>query len=332
MYAPKVSIIIPTKELSKNLLECINHCNALNYSSYEIIVLPDDKILSEDIPDNVLVIPTGSKPPSIKRDIAIPHTKGEILAFIDDDAYPREDWLTNAVVHFQDNNVAAIGGPAVTPDQDNIRQKAGGHVLSSSLGSGSNSYRYTPKKMREVDDYPTCNLFVRKTVMEKLGGFDTKYWPGEDTKLCLEITKRLKMTILYVPNVVVYHHRRELFKPHLKQIWNYAIHRGYFVKKFPETSFRISYFIPSLLVVGFVIGIPLIIANYVLRISLTIVGYNLSLIFALLIAFYLVMTLITAVKTKNWKISVFVIIGIVLTHTYYGIGFIRGLLARRLKH
>ena len=320
MKEPNFSIVIPTREPSKNLSECLDHCIALDYASYEIIVLPDHEISLEDVQNNVRVIPTDSIPPSAKRDLAIPHAKGEILAFIDDDAYPRKDWLRNAATYFEDANVAAVGGPAVTPDHDNIRQKASGYVLASSLGSGINSYRYTPKKKREVDDYPTCNLLVRKSVLKELGGFDTNYWPGEDTKLCFEIIKKLKMKILYVPDVLVYHHRRELFRPHLKQIWSYAVHRGFFAKKFPETSLRLSYFLPSILVAGLAFGIPLSIANH-----------DISTLFAFPVFAYLLMALIPAVKTKSLRMAILVFLGIIFTHICYGMGFLRGLLARRLK-
>ncbi len=206
------------------------------------------------LPVPVFIIPTGPLSPAHKRDIGLASAKGEIIAFIDDDAYPVKDWLKNALAHFSDNNVAAVGGPAVTPPCDNLRQAASGAVYSSVLVSGKFVYRYLPKAMREVDDYPSCNFLVKKSVMTELGGFNTSFWPGEDTKLCLEITKRLGKRIVYDPAVLVYHHRRQLFLPHLKQIANYALHRGYFVKKYPETSLKLAYFIPSMFIFAVVLG------------------------------------------------------------------------------
>jgi glycosyltransferase involved in cell wall biosynthesis len=66
----------------------------------------------------ISIIPTGPLKPSDKRDIALKHAKGQILAFLDDDAYPVKEWLKAALVNFSDPEVAAVGGPAVTPLND----------------------------------------------------------------------------------------------------------------------------------------------------------------------------------------------------------------------
>ena len=314
------TIVIPIKNLGEHLYESLKHCLTLDYPFYEIIVLPDNEAELPVSANNVRVIPTGSIPPSQKRDLAISHACGNVLAFIDDDAYPRRDWLKNAAPYFEDENVASVGGPAVTPSSDNVWQRASGHILSSRIGSGPHFYRYTPGRMREVDDYPTCNLLVRKSVLERVGGFDTKYWPGEDTKLCLEITKKLGMKILYVPDVLVYHHRRPVFRPLLRQIWNYSVHRGFFAKKFPETSLRFSYFLPSILVIVFVLG-PL----------LTVIIPQIGITFISLVATYMGVNLISALRTKDLKAMILVFLGVILTHVCYGLGFPRGLLAKELK-
>ena len=245
MDSPFISIIIPVKDNNPYLEECITHCRKLDYSEYEIIVLPDEEISQRW--EDVIVVSTGPVGPAEKRDIGTEKSQGEILAFLDDDAFPSRRWLKSAVNHFQNKEIAAVGGPAVTPGKDSLRQKASGLVYSSLLGGGTYVYRYIPKEVREVDDYPTCNLLVRKIILEKLGGFKSLFWPGEDTVLCLSITGKLKKKIVYDPEVLVYHHRRRLFIPHLRQVENYALHRGYFVKKFPETSFKLSYFLPSIL-------------------------------------------------------------------------------------
>ncbi len=253
----KVSIIIPVKAPNKNLENCIHHCLKLNYPDFEIIVLPDYPIKLSF--SNLAVVPTGTVGPSEKRDKALTSSKGEILAFLDDDAFPMKEWLSNAVKYFGNKKVAAVGGPAVTPSSDSLLQKASGLVYSSFLGGGSIAYRYIPKSQREVDDYPSCNFLVRKSVMEEVGGFNCKFWPGEDTKLCKEITNDLNMKIVYAPDVLVYHHRRPLFIPHLKQVWSYAAHRGYFIKRFPETSLRLTYFLPSIFVLSSIFGLFLFI-------------------------------------------------------------------------
>ncbi|MCG2706379.1 MAG: glycosyltransferase, partial [Candidatus Omnitrophica bacterium] len=259
-----VSIIIAVKTWQNNLEECINKCRELDFSDFEILILPDTtpKGLSPSSLNQsqnkgtvpIKIIPTGSVSPAYKRDLALSYAKGEILALLDDDAYPHQGWLKCALENFKDQDIAAVGGPAITPQGDNFKQRASGLVYSSSLASGKFTYRYLPKRRRYVDDYPSCNFLVRKSIMQELGGFKTSFWPGEDTKLCLDITHKLGKKIIYDPRVLVCHHRRPLFLPHLKQVASYALHRGYFVKKLPETSLRISYFLPSILLIGLFLG------------------------------------------------------------------------------
>jgi len=187
---PKVSVIIPFGGKSDYIEETLRYLSRVEYPDYEVILLPDKPFSSGD---DVKVVPTGPVGPAAKRDMALAYAEGEILAFLDDDAYPERDWLKNAVKYFEDPEVAAIGGPAVTPPNDGLLQKASGYVYPSLLGGGHYAYRYIPQKMREIDDYPICNLFVRKLFLEQLGGFDTSFWPGEDTKFCL-VKERLQET------------------------------------------------------------------------------------------------------------------------------------------
>ncbi len=298
---PMVSIIITAGKSSAYLEESIQQCLRLNYPSFEIIALPDESPSPCPLPqgrgesdlsacpqaeslkgnnalnsfglgtdrniegDIVKIIPTGKINPAAKRDIGAEAARGEILAFLDDDAYPSNNWLLNAVRNFADPEVAAVGGPAITPESDGLLQQAGGIVYISWLVSGPYVYRYMPKSFRYVEDYPTCNFLVRRQDFQQAGGFDTKFWPGEDTFFCLKLVKQLERKIVYDPDVEVYHHRRALFEGHLRQIRNYARHRGYFAKRFPETSCKPAYFVPSLFVLTLAtgwltLGMPLLVA------------------------------------------------------------------------
>jgi len=99
----------------------------------------------EEEGEGITIIPTGPVGPPRKRDIGAREAKGDIIAFIDDDAYPQADWLKNAVRNFSDDTVAAVGGPASNAPSDNFRQKAGGDVLSGWMVGGVHLYRMLPK-------------------------------------------------------------------------------------------------------------------------------------------------------------------------------------------
>jgi GT2 family glycosyltransferase len=318
----KVSIIIPLKNVNPYINESVGACLALDYADFEVIVLPDDQSGGFDYADDpkVRVLPTGPIGPSEKRDIGAREAAGTILAFIDDDAYPVKEWLSAAVRHFENPDVAAVGGPGVTPDSDAPHQQASGLVYESLMASGNCAYRYRPMQERYVDDYPSCNFIIRKDVFEQVGGFDSAFYPGEDTVLCLKVTKQLKKKIVYEPGAVVYHHRRALFAGHLKQVANYAVHRGYFVRKFPQTSLRPAYFIPTFFVVGVVLG-PLFFLINTLYLQ----------IYFGIIFIYLFCAVFCSFPAKNAQGVLLVFLGIIATNVTYGIMFLKGLFAQKLK-
>ncbi len=228
------SIIIPVRIKNKYVEETLDFLKKQSYKKFEILVITD-KISKKSNP-------------SFKRNLGASMAKGEYLAFLDDDSYPHKDWLKNSLKYLNKNdNLCGVCGPCLTPSNNNYKQVASGLVWSSLMGSGgAGVYRNSIRSKRYVDDYPTVNLIIKKNDFNKVKGFDEKYWPGEDTILCLKLTSDLNKKILYSPDIIVYHHRREAIIPHLQQITRYAKHRGLFAKKFPKTSLRIGYLIPSL--------------------------------------------------------------------------------------
>jgi len=316
-YQPMVSVVIAVKNDNPYLRQSVEETLKQTYPNFEIIVLPDAPI--EGFDERVRIIPTGNELPAIKRNIGAKESLGEIIAFLDDDSYPVGRWLEELAANFADKEIGGVGGPAATPPEDTFWQKVSGAVYSSFAASGSYRYRYIYDRRREVDDYPTCNLAVRKSVFEDAKGFQTNYWPGEDTELCLTITKRLMEKIVYDPLVQVNHHRRSLWKGHFKQVTQYALHRGFFVKKFPETSRLPSYFIPTIFTFGAAIGwltyfccMPL----FYLYIAVLILYF-----FFVLAGSFL----------SHPRLTVFTMLGTVLTHFAYGIYFFLGLMAPRLS-
>lgn len=336
MSPPFVSIIIPVKEINDFIREAVPKHRSLDYPNFEVLILPD-KSQGEDLGSEVRIIPTYPKTgPADKRDIGVRKARGEILAFTDDNAYPRSDWLKNAVRFFEDPQVAAVCGPGITPPSDSTFQRAGGWVSASLLGTGPEAcYRFFPGKRREVDDYPSMNLIVRRTDFEAAGGFDSHFWPGEDTKLCLDLTKRLGKKIIYDPEIVVYHHRRPLLIPHLRQFGRYGLHRGHFARILPATSRRLGYIIPALFVLG-LLGVPVF--SFLLSTGdnqqLTISRWFLF-VYSLVLGLYFILLLTTAAwaysQERDWKVALLVIPGIFLTHVWNGLRFVQGFFSRELK-
>jgi cellulose synthase/poly-beta-1,6-N-acetylglucosamine synthase-like glycosyltransferase len=288
----------------------------LDYKNFEVILLPDEA--TENL-EGTKIISTGPVTPGKKRNIGIANSAGEICAFIDSDAYPRRDWLKNAVKNLEDPEIAAVGGPGLTPEGDSLMQKAGGLVLSSFM-VGSLSKRYDSKNACVSDDIHSCNFVARKSVLADAGGWNEKYWPGEDTLICRAI-KSLGKKSIEAPDVVVYHHRHSLFKPHLKQVSRFGEHRGFFVKKFPENSVKLTYFLPTLLIFSLIIGMIL---------SMVFPLFAYVMLFG--VSTYLFLGLSAAImQVKNPRLLLSVWLGIIATHVVYGFFFLSGIVKRDLS-
>lgn len=243
-------IIVDYKHDTKYLTELLSAVEQQTHKNFEVIIIHDLQVKLPKYKWLKLVCLNKKVGPADKRDLGAKMAKGEILAFLDDDAYPSPEWLDNIICNFEDVEIAGVGGPGVTPPYVGFLEQASGWVSASPLGAGPYTYRFLPGGKQNVDDYPSMNLSVRKSDFDKIGGFDSNYWPGEDTKLCLDLVKTIGKKIVYEPKAVVYHHRRPLWIPHIRQNGNYGLHRGYFAKVLPETSLRISYFLPSMMVMG----------------------------------------------------------------------------------
>ncbi len=300
MNSPFFSIIIPVKSENSFLIETRQKLQKQLYKEYELLVITD-KI---------------SNNPCIKRNYGAKIAKGDYLCFLDDDSYPDKNWLLNIKKQIKLHpDYGAFCGPALTPPTDNIWQQASGQVWSSIMGSGgAGLYRSQISSPRFVNDYPTVNFIVKKTVFNKIGGFNQKYWPGEDTIFCLDLTN-LKEKIYYHPSIIVYHHRREVIKEHLAQTNRYAMHRGHFARIFPQNSLKLGYLTPSIFLI-YLISLPL--HKFFIPLYL-----------------YIILLLITQInvlfKTKNILLSFISIFSIFITHITYGFLFIKGYFSPDLK-
>ncbi len=186
---PFISIVIPSRQLNKYLLdENFPAINNLSYNKFEAIVLTSEssknmKVLLKKYPWLKIISTKQEMKPAEKRNLGVKIARGEIVAFIDDDAYPSKNWLSKSVSLFNSSKIVAVCGPGVLPKITNLWEKIFDEVLKSWIGSGGYSYRFTKQKKRFIDDYPSMNFLIKKSVFSKLEGFNNDYWPGEDSKL-----------------------------------------------------------------------------------------------------------------------------------------------------
>lgn len=317
------SVIIPVKAINSYLQESIPIVLRLDYEAFEVIVLPNELPAGQlplwiDDP-RVSIVPTGPVSPAIKRDLGAEKARFDHLAFLDDDAYPQGDWLQMAEKAFHETRASAIGGPGITPPGAPLFEQASGLFFETKIGGGGMDYRYRPgNKAFSVDDYPTVNFLIEKKAFLAVGGFDNAYWPGEDTKLCLDLVKA-GYTIWYCPDVVVFHHRRPNLLRHLAQVGNYGRHRGHFARVLPETSARPAYFVPSLFLVG---TVGLVALGFVNPVSWNVYA-------VLMVVYFGVAAVDVFSRTGNVAVGILTILTIFCSHLVYGLMFLKGLLTRQ---
>ncbi len=311
---PFFSIVIPVRKIGQYVLDHIPKLLDLSYKNFEIIIVSEAKE-TYTFP-NTTILKVDRVNPATKRNVGAQAARGDIVAFIDDDAYPVADWLDHAIPYFENPDICAVAGPQLAPKESTFKQMVSGFVYA--LGAGSQKYVYTKDKFQYIVDYPTCNLLVRKKDFESIKGFNTYYWGGEDTKLCYDLTQKLKKKMVYDPNVIVYHHRRKTYQDHLRQTYMWSLYRGYFSRKFPETSRKLVYFLPLIFYVGVLLG------------PLTFMLHNsFKTFYFVVLALYALYSIFTAAKTKSFAYFIPVLFLLIATHMTYAYGVFAGILRNK---
>lgn len=216
---PKISVIICTYKGSETLVECLNSVTSIDYPDYEVILVNDGKDLrvaelSEEY-NTVRHIASEHVGLSTARNLGARAASGEILAYTDDDCIVEPDWLRWIAHQFQQSpSIGCVGGPNIPPPPETRRQACiaaspGGpaHVLLSDT---------------TAEHLPGCNLTVRKSVFEEVGGFDRTFWAaGDDVDFCWRILDA-GYDLAFQPSAFVWHHRRFTLPAYLKQQIGYG--------------------------------------------------------------------------------------------------------------
>lgn len=170
------------------------------------------------------------------RNLGVQKAKGDFIAFVDGDAIPESDWLGNIKIVFDchDNKVAGVGGPDLLPADSSDKEACIGLVMTSPLARGGRFNPSTQHTLSEeeqsVGHIPTCNLCLRKTVLDEMNGFDESFVKGQDLELNHRI-KKAGYTLLYSPSVRVVHYRKTSFRSFARQIFKWAKAKVAIIKK-----------------------------------------------------------------------------------------------------
>ena len=223
----KISIVIPTKNNGDILEKCLSSIKNQDYpkDKYEVIIVDghstDDTVeIAKKYGCKIAYEDVGTRGGACN--IGVKNAKGEFIAFTDGDCVVPKDWLRNLIKHFNDKNIASVGGPNITPEEDTEFAKCIGVVLTFLSKPGSR-YGLVADKVIETFHNPGCNVAYRKDVIEEVGWFNEKIY-CEDEEIDYRI-KKLGYKMLYIPNASVFHYRKLSWKRFMKQAYIYAIGR-----------------------------------------------------------------------------------------------------------
>lgn len=140
---------------------------------------------------NVRVLPNAqTKGLSGARNTGVLAARGDVVAFLDDDARARPDWYRISAAHYVDPDVLGVGGYA-TPIWPGERPPWMPAEFDWVVGC---SYVGQPTVVAPVRNFIGCNMSVRREVFEMVGGFSSTIGrvgttPAgcEETELCIRI-------------------------------------------------------------------------------------------------------------------------------------------------
>ena len=142
------------------------------------------------------------------RNIALKHATGEIIAFVDDDAFAHAGWLAGLLAAYTSPEIGAVGGRALNNNPGEETQGIDRIGKLTPYGSLEGYFAADPGKTISVDHIIGCNMSFRREVLARLGGFREDF-PGisgvcEDSDMSLRVRK-LGYTILFTPAAVLDH-------------------------------------------------------------------------------------------------------------------------------
>lgn len=320
MEKPYISIIIPTWRESKVLNRCLSSLLVQDYpqDKFEIILVSKENLAIKNKKTKAIKIENNLNHAEM-RNIGVSKSRGEIIAFCDDDCVLPPNWLSTAAAYFTQNKADLIGGPAVPPKKAPFAYRIGGYLSGSRFTVGFAASRHRklyPEKEANEFDLILANNFIRKGVFAKFGGFDKNQVPCEENFLYAKV-KNNDYKLLYSPKIACLHPAKPIFLPWATKVFFYATGRGLLIARALET-FHIQYLIPTF----FIFSLPL----------LAILSPFSLLAFSYLLAIILVYTFLTLTNAlyiflkfeKNPTILVVAPIATFTIHGAYGLGFLNG--------
>ncbi len=226
---PRVSVVVCSYNGARTIRDTLEGLARLAYPDYEVIVVDDGSTdatprIAAQYP--VRLISTANRGLSAARNTGWQQATGEIVAYIDDDAWPDPHWLQFLAWRFIKDDFAGVGGPNIAPPGDGpvadcVANAPGGpvHVLLTDT---------------EAEHIPGCNMAFRRDALAAIGGFDPRYRAaGDDVDLCWRLQAR-GGRIGFHAGAMDWHHRRNSVRLYWRQQVGYGKAEALLEEKWPE--------------------------------------------------------------------------------------------------
>jgi ABC-type multidrug transport system fused ATPase/permease subunit/GT2 family glycosyltransferase len=226
---PRVSVVVCVHNGASTIRECLEALRHLDYPDYEVLVVDDgstDATSSLAAEYDVRLFKTDNRGLGAARNLGIEAATGEIVAFVDGDAYPDPQWLRYLAHSFVTTDYVGVGGPNLSPVGDSLVaecvDRSPGNPVTVLLTD------------QEAEHIPGCNMAYRKASLQAIGCFDPRFRvAGDDVDICWRLRER-GWTLGYNPAAFVWHHRRSTLFAYWKQQKGYGKAEALLERKWPE--------------------------------------------------------------------------------------------------
>ena len=233
---PKISVVIPT--LGRDTLIATVESVLATSPGDDIGVLVVGKLGSGSVASklseltaahsNIRQLPVSfeSGDSSQKKNEGWRESRSEIVAFLDDDVLVSGEWPDKVLAAFDDPGVGMVSGPSLVPDDLPLMARLAGCTLASKA-AGYVADRYLCSgEVRNIkwSGIIGCNMAFRKGLLERLEGFDPRFWPGEEMVASFKVSQ-MGYSIVFQPEAFIHHYPRASFPGFIRQIHGYGATR-----------------------------------------------------------------------------------------------------------
>ncbi len=226
---PRVSVIVCTRNGQRTIRDCLEGLQRLKYPDFEVVIVDDgsiDRTATIVSKYDFRLIRTENRGLSNARNLGLEAASGEIVAYIDDDAWPDPHWLFYRAAAFLKTNQVGVGGPNIPPPGDG--------PIADCVANAPGAPAHVLLSDGEAEHIPGCNMAFRKAALQAIGGFDSQVRvAGDDVDVCWRLQDR-GGTLGFHPAAMVWHHRRSSVRAYWKQQKGYGKAEALLERKWPE--------------------------------------------------------------------------------------------------